>query len=187
MSTTHICDHCGEPIGPTGDPYVYVIGMSVGQTSRFAFDAARRFNLHFHARSGRDCMEAWTEARREPLTPNLGEQSNVRPATITEADRDRWSAWKRTPVHLRQRWALEALGDEGLTTRELAERLEKPEMMVHYPDVYVLMTKHLQPAGEVKRVDEPWTRSKTRARWYRNATLTGPIADLQKALKEEDA
>lgn len=107
------------------------------------------------------------------------------PATKgADEERARWSAWKRIEQHQRQRLVLEALGDVGLTVSELAERLATPQMTVNYTDVYPLLTQHMELAGEVYRVAEPWKGTKTRARWFRNTKLSGPIAELQRALEE---
>lgn len=103
----------------------------------------------------------------------------------TDEEMARFRSWERHEQHHRQRLVIEALGAEGLTVRELADRLETPDMVMSYTRLYPLLTKIMEPAGEVRRTVEPWRGTKTITRWYRNTKLEGPIAELQRALDED--
>jgi hypothetical protein len=86
----------------------------------------------------------------------------------------------------RERFILEQLGDEGLTTGEIAERFSK-----HHPELG-LYPGHIQPIvadmfknRELRREPTGLSGPNPRWRYFRNATLEGPIADLDRQLQED--
>jgi hypothetical protein len=101
--------------------------------------------------------------------------------------RERWARWKNTPQHDRERLILEVLGDERLKSREVAARLEeKIGGAVWYGPAYAALEK-MRQAGEVDREPAEMYRGRRVWRYFRRATLEGPIADLQRQLDEDRA
>ncbi|MEA2190742.1 MAG: hypothetical protein QOI73_863 [Solirubrobacteraceae bacterium] len=91
-------------------------------------------------------------------------------------------AWRRIPRAERGRIVVEALADERLTQRELRGRVidQRPDAL--FTDEYLRdLLKDLVAAGEVRcAVELPPTGGRRRAYFWRNAELSGPIADLER-------
>ncbi len=101
---------------------------------------------------------------------------------------ERTRAFKMVPEHRKRREVLEALADDRLTQRQLVDRL-----LVHYPGAHINaiaypLLKRLMESGEVDRVRDGAPRAgRPTWRYYRRSELTGPIADLQRALDKPAA
>ena len=101
------------------------------------------------------------------------------------SDQERKRAWRVAPLAVRERIVLEALGDQRMSLWELTSHLYHTRRDIYVTADYLrkLLTR-LVEAGELHEVNEspPPPRSGRRRRvYFRNAELSGPIADLEKA------
>ena len=95
-----------------------------------------------------------------------------------EAFRARRAKWKGTPRHERERFTLEAIGDEALTVSEVAEALDKAlDASVYTGDARTVL-RVLVERGELDRVAEEF-RGKLRYRYARKRP-SGPIVALER-------
>jgi hypothetical protein len=113
-----------------------------------------------------------------------------RKAREREERRERRFAWKESPLVEREREALQLLGDDRLTIKEITERFNEahPE-----PDIPIIFDTDVRPlmyrllhAREVDRKAEPRVPGgkAVRHRYFRRQTLEGPIVDLERTFRE---
>ena len=144
---------------------------------RRARDALAGPREHTDPDTARACRSALTELDRA-----LERAGAPRPAADPAAQRE--VAWRRGGGG-RDRLALDLLGDDHLTAGELTGRLRGA-----LPGRY-LDASHVRPvlarlvaAGELVRDAEPW-HGRVRYRYSRPRPLAGPIADLDRAARDE--
>jgi hypothetical protein len=97
----------------------------------------------------------------------------------------RRQTWRRTPDHERRRIALDALGDERLSVREVQERINAThEVLISDSNVQMLFTRMLQ-AGEIDREVVDGRARQKRYRYFRKP-MSGEIVALEKLLEQTE-
>jgi hypothetical protein len=100
--------------------------------------------------------------------------------------RARW--WKSEfSVRDREHQILDVLAEHRLTLRELAEHMRElhPDLKMDHSSV-ISIANRLLKAGELDRQPEHYNRGpRIRYRYFRRVQLDGPIADLDRAFREE--
>ena len=106
---------------------------------------------------------------------------------VRELEREVSEGWRHEPRERREAWLLGSLGDRRLTIKELREAMNaKPPVegwSVWESNVRSLALTMLT-AGQLEREAETF-RNKPRYRWHRARGLSGPIADLERAIGGE--
>lgn len=100
--------------------------------------------------------------------------------------RERQSEWRRLDLTARHHLILGVLGDEQLTIREICVALNdlRDDWTVYLSHVQSTVTR-LHARGDLARV--PTRANGRRAyRYFHPTTLTGPIADLDRAFHDAD-
>lgn len=100
------------------------------------------------------------------------------------------AAWRSVPKPQRECLLLNVLGDDNLTLRELAKRLDTKVRTPECGDELIVYGDNIRPlvvclvqAGELERAAEVF-RNKPRYRYSRRRALEGPIIDLERAFND---
>lgn len=103
-----------------------------------------------------------------------------------DALRDRQSEWRRLDLPTRHRLVLTVLGDRQLTIREICEGLNdlRDDWTVYLSHVTSTVTR-LHTRGELARLPDR-TSGRLAYRYFHPTSLTGPIADLDRAFHDGD-
>jgi hypothetical protein len=99
--------------------------------------------------------------------------------------RERRAAWRRLPIPARGRLIVELLGEDVLTCREIARRVDAQygaDYNVYTSTVQAELYRLMQ-AGEVRRRPGYGGRQNPH-RYFRNRDLEGPIADLERTYRD---
>ncbi len=128
----------------------------------------------------RDAQEPQQEQKR--YEQDEGERIRREQAEIRKR---RDLGWKRLPRERRESALFQVLGDEGLTLRWLASRMEAGLGVRIYESDLRYPVKRMFSEGQLERVEETF-RNKPRYRYFRKRGLDGPIVDLERAYHHED-
>ena len=149
-----------------------------------ARDVLRELLTHAEPGTGLDVHRTYNQIKAA-LARETGEASGG-----SEADsRLRRQAWLVMPRGDRTRLLLQELGDRRLTINELTDRVSeaRADIDVYEGDIRALVYR-LCREGELDRAGERRCRGdhkgSIRYRYFRNTTLDGPIADLERAFHE---
>jgi hypothetical protein len=142
-------------------------------------------------------LESDDKARKlEELASELAERRNEteRLGAEERERRDRWherrDVWRRMPTPRRESLLFTALGDERLTIREIALRMNAQlgyaaeDRVVPEYETRPLV-RRLFRKGHVEREPETFNKTRTRYRYFRNRGLVGPIVDLERAYHDD--
>jgi hypothetical protein len=200
------CDWCHKPIRGGGDKgwgfqVVLTPFHSLGLGEKYS-GAPTGVTLRAHLHPEPCATElGWALhgllADREPLETDgpdyehdTADETAENETTVRE---DRWAAqrearaeWESLGKERRQWVALQVLGDDRLTAREVFERVARNfnEGAVYRSDIDPVL-KRLLDAREVERVREQRGKRMLWV-WSRRTALEGPIADLERALRDDD-
>jgi hypothetical protein len=132
----------------------------------------------------------------EELASELAERRNERETLGAEERdrRDRWQerrdVWRLMPRARRESLLFTALGDERLTIREIALRMNA--QLGYAPEDRVVPEYETRPLvrrlfrnGHVEREPETFNKTRTRYRYFRKRGLAGPIVDLERAYHDD--
>lgn len=123
-----------------------------------------------------------------------GDRRDAAQSAREEHDRKRPSVdWRKIPADRREAVVFQVLGENALTPREVTAavnvELSTPGEEDHWDVVYQSwiqgLLKRMVQAGRLTREPEPFM-GKFRYRYSRNRTLEGPIADLERAYRDDD-
>jgi hypothetical protein len=128
-------------------------------------------------------------ATNRPVTPR--EQRARDLAASREAD----EVWRQTPRERREVLLFQVLGDEALILRELTERMNgelgfpqppgtRAPRAVYDGSVRSLVQRMLRD-GQLERKSETFNKTHMRYRYFRRRGLEGPIADLERAYRDD--
>lgn len=109
----------------------------------------------------------------------------VDPLTLRDEWKARREAWRHLPRSERHRIVIEALGDDGLRLREIADRVDglRVDWSVTSEHVQIVLYELLE-AGEVRREKR---LAGSRVVWhYCRTPVSSEVADLQRRLEEAD-
>lgn len=171
MSVRYVCDCCGEQIY-RGESY------RVLRVEHHDERARRTLNDHAAHYHDNPCWAQIDDAIR------AREGTGLEPPSRHDDARARRALWKDLPVSARERVILETIGDRRVTNRGIWEsiRSANPDATIYLSDVTAL-TGRLRRAGEIVAEREPW-KGRTRNRFHRRTDLDGPIADLDRAFRD---
>jgi hypothetical protein len=107
-------------------------------------------------------------------------------AADVDALRERQSEWRRLDLPARHRLVLVVLGDRRLTIREICVALNdlRDDWTVYLSHVQSTITR-LHARGDLARVPDRASGRRV-YRYFHPTTLTGPIADLDRAFHDAD-
>jgi hypothetical protein len=99
----------------------------------------------------------------------------------------RWQLWQQTPEAERGHWVLNALGDETLSTSQIAARIAADhDGRVHDRNIKPTLARMLDQ-GELTRTQKLRTPGGTAWLWsYRRAGVSPEVLELERALSGDD-
>ena len=110
---------------------------------------------------------------------------------------DAEAAWKRMPRERRETLVLHVLGDDRLVIREITGRMNaelgypqsegESRVRALYGSEVTNLVKRLWREGQLEREAETFKVNHTRYRYSRRRGLDGPIADLERAFRDDEA
>jgi len=174
VATTSTCDWCGEPIIDR-TPSAYVSMLTIGSTTRSAFDLARASNRDYHASSERDCFSEMATA--------FDALHDIREAASPDEQSLAGSPWRNLTKQEREAQLNAVLGDDRLTIRQIQARIERQGVKVWEGEVRSLV-RRMYRERHLDREDEQW-QGKVRYRYFMRSTLHGTIADLDRQFSED--
>ncbi|MGH2916437.1 MAG: hypothetical protein ACRDMX_15770 [Solirubrobacteraceae bacterium] len=164
---SYLCDYCGEQIdGRQGS--IFVVGGRYLSTQH-----------HYHPGV---CLDVVVSA--------LQDASGERPKTPRERYDEQRRAWRETLPERREALLFQALADDRLTRREIAERMSAelgfdPELFSLSENDIGGLVKRLWTARELEREPEVFRVNHVRYRYRRPRGLDGPIADLDRVYRDD--
>ncbi len=157
-------------------------GLAEIKRNRALGDLARR-----HDDQKRKREEA-ARAREEEKAAGDGWRK-ARDEDLAELHR-REAHWRASPIERREAILLEALGDEGRTRREIADKMNElvgGNVGIHpvlRPSSLQTLLPRMLDSGQLVREKEVF-QNKPRWRYFRARGLDGPIADLDRAYRDD--
>jgi hypothetical protein len=102
--------------------------------------------------------------------------------------------WKQIPAERREAILFQVLGDNALTPREITKAInvelatpgEEDRWRVVYETAVKSLLNRMMLSGRLTRTPEPF-KGKFRYRYSISRTLDGPIADLERAYRDDDS
>lgn len=149
----------------------------------------------------RDLGDMLTAGATHERTPGEIEQDRAVPADggEREASQGRVSTWRDIPRARREALVFQVLGEDRLTIRMITERMEGELVRLGFARwdgfracaVYQTevdpVVKRMWRHGQLERAPETFNGSRIRHRYRRPCGMEGPIADLDRALRDVPA
>jgi len=139
---------------------------------RFGYrEVCRELDRGARARGDADTKAEWARARAE--------------------QQERQGRWRTLPKERREALVLQVLADDGLRLGDLTARINR-ELVPDggFPAVWEssvrYVVKGMVDAGQLQRTADPMSGGRVRYRYSRKRGLAGPIADLERAYRDDE-
>jgi hypothetical protein len=185
----YLCDWCGEEIhAGSGQRGVASVDSSGQHTDRFS--AYARIG-HFHAGDHDEdsCLQRVRDLIRENCATSRSETPRERRARQGRERERAAQYWERLSPERREALVLDVVADDALIVREVTGRINAALGVTRaaYPTAVAALLKRMVAAGHLVREPETFNKTHMRYRYFRNQTLEGPIAQLERSYHDEPA